>query len=1320
MLHHVLRPRQALNKAYLKQKTPRADMEQFKEQLRLLLDRLDPQESEEHAKNHLRDFLTHTGYAGHAINTKGRTDLVIHLGPGSKSPAGVLMEVKRPTNKADMPTPGHLNARAIQELLLYYLRERLEHRNHDLKHLVVTSVHEWFVFDALEFDRVFFRKGNLRQHYLDWSQGRKAGATTDYFYRAFAAPAIAQLDEPLTFAHFNLLDYEKPLRNHNPHDDVNLVALIKLLSPAHLLKLPFANDSNSLDKAFYTELLHLIGLTETKEGGKKLIGRKQAGQRHPGSLLENTIDQLETVDKIAYLDRPHQYGKTHEERVFSVALELCITWINRILFLKLLEAQLLTYHAQDPAYAFLSFAKVRNFDDLNSLFFRVLARRPAERAPDVQALFRHVPYLNSSLFEATELEHRTLLISNLRDEQTLPVLPGTVLKEDTGKKRTGTLSTLAYLFAFLDAYDFSSEGAGEIQEENKSLINASVLGLIFEKINGYRDGSFFTPGFITMYMCRETIRRAVVQKFNAAKNWNCTSVAELYDSIDDRAEANRLVNSIRLCDPAVGSGHFLVSALNELIALKSDLRILQDRQGRRLKEYTVEVVNDELIVTDEEGQPFVYRPHSRESQRVQEALFHEKQTLIESCLFGVDINPNSVKICRLRLWIELLKHAYYGQDGLNQNFQNFRISRMDQGVEFSEFSHSGNSDSDTEFSSPVCYANTPGLREGFGPEGAGELQTLPNIDINIKVGNSLISRFALDADLRESLRKSKWNIGSYKLAVQTYQHARSKEEKREMEALINTIKGDFRTEIGKKDKRVLDLRDFNGEFYNLTQQTRLFDESAKQKQVRQKRLAKLEAKINKLSAEIEEIKSNKLYENAFEWRFEFPEVLNEEGDFVGFDVVIGNPPYIRQEELGEAKEYLQQTYATYAGTADLYVYFVEKGVELLKQQGHFAYILPNKWLRAGYGLALRKWLKQHRLLQMLDFGDLQVFEEATTYPLVLELQKSAPEADYTFDAAMVDTLDFDVSLAAYAAQRSFAVKPTLLPDEGWSLSNSASQLLLEKLKQNGVPLGEYVQGKIYRGVLTGLNEAFVIDEATKERLIAEDPRSAEVIKPFLAGRDVKRYQVPRTGKYLILFPRGITKEKAAPVTEAAAWQWLQQSYSALANHLAPFAKKAAARCDKGDYWWELRACVYYDEFEKPKITIPSIVKSASYAFDPSGIFSNDKTSIIPLKDFYLLGILNSSVVDFFFKSISSTKQGGYFEYKPVYVSQLPIATGDEETKETIRALVQQILTAKQADPAADTTALEAEIDRLVYGLYGLTEEEIALVEGSVGVKVEKV
>ncbi|HRP39617.1 MAG TPA: hypothetical protein PLM55_08040, partial [Chitinophagales bacterium] len=655
-----MKPRKALNKAFLKVKPNRTEIEGFKTNLITLLDRTNDTESEEFHKNLISDFLKDTYYKqNHFINTKGRNDLVIHNGQNANSTVGVILEAKKPTNKSEMITTKKLNVKAFQELVLYYLRERITHKNLEVKHLVATNINEWFIFDATLFDRLFAQNKNLVKQFNDFEGGRLADTKTDFFYKEIAEPFIDSIPSEIEFTYFNIQDYQKPLRNTNKEDDNSLIALFKLLSPEHLLKLPFANDSNNLDKRFYSELLHIIGLNETKEGSKKIIERNKAGERNTGTILEDAIIQLDSLDKLNRLEKPSQFGNTKDEKLFNVALELSITWINRILFLKLLEAQLINYHKGDKSYSFLNFEKIKNYDDLNSLFFQVLARKYDARNEDVKKAFEKTPYLNSSLFEPTDIEQVTLFISNLKDEKTIPIFSQTVLKDQQGKKRTGNISTLQYLFEFLDAYDFGAEGGEEIQEDNKTLINASVLGLIFEKINGYKDGSFFTPGFITMYMCRETIRKAVVQKFNESKKWNCTTLEELYDKIEDRKEANNIVNSIKICDPAVGSGHFLVSALNEMIAVKNDLKILQDRDGKRLKEYQVEVVNDELIVTDEEGELFEYNPSNKESQRIQETLFHEKQTIIENCLFGVDINSNSVKICRLRLWIELLKNAYY-------------------------------------------------------------------------------------------------------------------------------------------------------------------------------------------------------------------------------------------------------------------------------------------------------------------------------------------------------------------------------------------------------------------------------------------------------------------------------------------------------------------------------------------------------------------------------------------------------------------------------------------------------------------------------------
>ena len=460
--------------------------------------------------------------------------------------------------------------------------------------------------------------------------------------------------------------------------------------------------------------------------------------------------------------------------------------------------------------------------------------------------------------------------------------------------------------------------------------------------------------------------------------------------------------------------------------------------------------------------------------------------------------------------------------------------------------------------------------------------------------------------------------------------------------------------------------------------------------------------------------------NPFEWNSKTTGFgdITESG---GFDVVIGNPPYVRQEMLGGFKEYFQNHYEVYHGTADLYTYFIERAVNLLKQGGFFSYIVANKWMRANYGESLRRWLKEQRIEEIIDFGDLPVFEGATTYPCIIRIGKgsSLPK----FSAAQVKTLKF-TSLADYTKAHSFKISKSSLLDKGWSLVDESVQKLLSKLKRAGKPLGEYVNGKIYRGVLTGLNEAFVIDRETKNRIIAEDPKSAEIIKPFLLGRDIKHYELPQSKRYLIFTRRGIDIKK----------------YPAIQKHLSNFKDNLMPKPKdwKGDNWkgrkpgsykwYEIQDAVdYYAEFEKPKIIVPAIVKSASYAFDTDSFYSNDKTSIIAISDLYLLGILNSKVSDFVMHSISSTKQGGYFEYKPMYIQQLPIRTIDfnnpqeKAIHDNLVSLVDRMLELNKKKaalpPSAERDKIEREIavtdekiDEIVYRLYGVTDEERGMIE----------
>lgn len=881
----------------------RIAVDTFKTQFLQLLDGINEKETEEFHKNLVSEFLKETYYKNkNFINTKGHNDLVIHNGETPKTSVGVIIEAKKPTNAAEMPSLKNLNVKAFHELILYYLRERITHKNLEIKHLVITNVYEWFIFDVQEIDRLFAQNKTFVQQFQDFSEGRLADSRTDFFYKQIAEPFIKNLDAELNFTHFSLKDFEFYARNNTPEDDKKLLELYKIFSPEHLLKLPFVNDSNTLDRGFYNELLHIMGLTEVKEGGKKLIKRNKSGERNSGSILEETILRIESLQKLDRIANLETYGNTREEQLFGVGLELTITWINRMLFLKLLEAQLLSYHKGDKNYAFLSSENFRCASGLDVLFFEVLAKQPEHRQIDTQKQYEKIPYLNSSLFEITELEHQTVLIGNLHTDKILPLYSQTVLKNRKGQRQTENLKTLDYLFAFLDAYDFGAEGKGDIQEENKPLITASVLGLVFEKINGYQDGSFFTPGFITMYMCKETLQRAVVQKFNEVKNWNCKTITDLSNTITDIKGANEIMNSLKICDPAVGSGHFLVSVLNEMIAIKSELGILIDSIGKRLKDYRVIVENDELMIFDiYDNEYFKYKPRYLERQRVQKTIFHEKQTIIENCLFGVDINPNSVKICRLRLWIELLKNAYYTEESKYQ-----------------------------------------------------KLETLPNIDINIKCGNSLISKLQLNDNLNQFNNAQRQTIRrlmpDYKKQVSIYKGVRDREVKRKTVALLEGYRQTFLKMFNPNDADYLQYKGLENKW--VTAQLALLQDAES---------------LEKLQTEFEVAKEKweaktQIYRNAFEWRFEFPEVLDNEGNFVGFDVVVGNPPY------GVPFNYKIATTKEFENFTDSSEAFMLLAKRISKGDSFSSIILPKSILFANAWLNSRRLLLENTIYNLVDTG----------------------------------------------------------------------------------------------------------------------------------------------------------------------------------------------------------------------------------------------------------------------------------------------------------------------------------------------------------------
>ncbi len=816
----------------------------------------------------------------------------------------VIIEFKALKNPNEFIKKGDLNVKAFHESLLYYLTERKE-GNNNLKHLILATIKELYIIDANEFE-VFNKDKEIKKAFENCHDKKGNDTSTEAFYDA-CQKRLNELDRSLKYHHI-------PLKKEN------LALIYQALSPNFLLKIPKYSDANTLNKDFYEELLYILGLEEQNEKGKILI---------KPSHTQNSQNSLSYALK-------EQYKNLDDEEVMA----LLIAWNNRILFLRLLESLLISFkHFKDRFLTtdnfkdrFLTTDNFKDFNALNTLFFEVLAKKNNERLSEIKEnkILEKIPYLNSSLFDKTPLELKGHEIK-LLDNKKLEIYKNSVLKKDKEYQEEKDWTLLEYLFEFLRVYDFTTTPKDIKDNQNNSescLINPSVLGLVFEKLNGYKEGSFYTPSFITSYMCKESITPIVLDKFNAIYQWGCEDLKALREKIDrnfSNEKAKEYLNTLltlRICDPAVGSGHFLVSALNEMVLIAYELGLIAS-----LYRYDLRLENDEIIIHyTPTGEIFNYKKPDSENDphhQIQKELFELKKDIIENCLFGVDINPNSCEITKLRLWIELLKYSYYiFEEGKNTN----------------------------------------------------NLETLPNIDINIKCANSLISRFSLHDDLKK-IPNIKKKIQEYKDLVAQYKDPNPLYplNKQDLINKIQDLKNTFsltlkdpktKAELEKAiekhitkyndfaldDKSLLDGLDMGVRVKNLFGTPKLSPKNEEEAFASYGRIRALRKKLD-------DALSGGEYHNAFEWRFEFPEVLDDEGDFLGFDCIIGNPPYIRQEHIKDLKPLLQKQYHDfYNSTADIYTYFFALAYHLLKEKGFSAFITSNKYARAKYGTKLRELL----------------------------------------------------------------------------------------------------------------------------------------------------------------------------------------------------------------------------------------------------------------------------------------------------------------------------------------------------------------------------
>lgn len=1190
------------HKSYVSHKIERADFIKYLKNIKIvyaqILEAIKNNATEENIKNIVVNFIKDTFYADRKdiqINSFERIDYAIKKNDNIE----VIMEFKKPSNTAEMITYDNLNKKALHEAILYFYEEK--HKvNYHIKNIIISDGLSYYIFNPSQ-----FQHKSLEKICYDSIRGDLYLQNTKEIYKAIA-DIISRENLTFEFAWFDLRYLEKRIKNFDLNNvDIKdkairtLLYVYKLFHPDFLLNEYSPKDSNQLNKKFYDELLYILGLEEVSENSKKLI--KPIVNGH--GLINETINQLEEQKDIS------------GEAAVNIAFELIITWLNRILFLKLFESQLVDFN-DDKNFKFITSDKVTDFDELNKLFFSILGKKIEDRNDEEATI--NIPYLNSSLFEKSDMELKYINITALNNNCKIGLYKSSNLRHWAEYKNKTEERLLKYLLDFLESYDFSS-GTNDnlITEENRDIINSAVLGLIFEKLNGYKDGSFYTPGFITEYMAKECIEKAVVDKFNSTFEISAANIREIKNYIgniyskDIAQKYNDVINSLRICDPAVGSGHFLVSVLNHIIYLKSYLGILFDDEGNKINN-TIEIFDDTLVVFNQNDVPYAYKRKDRTTHQIQKALFKEKRTIIENCLFAVDINPKSVYICQLRLWIELLKNTYY----------------------------IGNSN---------------------------DMEVLPNIDINIKTGNSLVSKYSVQvgkAIVQQGSKEQKENIKAYKLLVAEYKRTGDKNKKKEINLKLAEIKKKLYSVV----ENVLVAE---------TKEQKDINKQLKKLEVLKKR-AKTINEREKFDEQINKLRKNTkllvlgdsfddpIYKNSMEWMLEFPEMLDEDGKFQGFDVVIGNPPYgvsikdsyrkIVEAEYGKVPDY------------EIYYYFVEMSYSLLNTKGSLSFIIPNTFLFNTFALNYRiNILNRWNIYELLDCSAFPIFDSATVRNAIIfyTIKNSDNFIGYRNTNNVKSFKDLIIK-----PKETITKQELLSMNQNWSLAFKLDNniiSIIQKIKKHSsleTFFPEISQGLIAYDKYRGQSPEVI------ENRVYHYSSYREGLKKWLWGEDVKRFCVHWNEKEYIDYCEGIANPR------------------------------------KPKFFKEKRLLVR-------EITNPSIyaaVTSDELYNDPSVIIILDNNNSI----YFLAAIMNSKLATFYhFNNSPKAVKGAFPKILVKDIKEFPLAWGDPVTNQKIADLAEEIQHLKQNNIDADTSKQEAEIDRLVYKLYNLTEEEIKIIEKNV-------
>ncbi|EPS2573283.1 DUF7149 domain-containing protein [Campylobacter jejuni] len=1249
----LLNEKDFFNPYYRKKQIMQNEFDIFNKALMQYLERLESSQSENEdylVANALSPFLTMLNFKTHIkTKQKGKSEIDLSISKDEFSKdLEVLIEAKKPNSK-EFITHTKVNSKALHETILYYFRNR--EYSFSLKFIIITDFYKFYIFKISEFEELFYKNPSFKKLFEEFCNPNSLfKGNTEEFYKE-VAKLIENSKENLKGFLIDLTF----LKDKQKSNFKNLASIYKTFHRDFLLSEFNPNDANSLNNAFYKELLYILGLYESKQNSKLIITKSEESKEEQGTFYTAINSKL-------------------KEENFETILKLLILWLNRILFLKLIESNLVRFN-DDKNLKFLNFKKIPDFDKLSELFFEVLAKEKSTRK---KSEFAYLPYLNSSLFEKQNIEN-TLEISSLSNDLKLFYYKNTVLKDDKCKAKKGQVRLLEYLFEFLDSFDFGSDDEQSEILSQKELISSSVLGNVFEKLNGYKEGSFYTPSFITSYMCKESITKVVLDKFNAQFDLDAKNISELRKSLrkEDKKAQKELLNSIKICDPAVGSGHFLVSALNVMLSIYDELNLFDE-------EFYLEVQNDEILITGRKGEFIEYkRPTTPKDKAhlIQQELFYTKKDIIENNLFGVDINPNSCEITKLRLWIELLKHSFY---------------------------------------------------QSFDDENYHDLKTLPNIDINIKCGNSLVSYFETGKSLNH-YPNIKERMGKYKRIVKDYKEG-FYTDKSHINQEIKNLKISFKNfcfadkfkkemkgfndkceKYSKKYGNFLAVDDENLKFFvsaNLT----LFDFDEKE-------ATKEFANLKKEYDNIFNLESN----HPFEWRFEFPEILDDDGNFKGFDLIIGNPPYIKE---AENKELFANTkkLRTYQGKMDIWYHFVGRGFDILKNNGYLAFIATNNWVTNSGAKKLRNIvLEESQILSLVDFSSFMVFDSASIQTMIMQFQKIKSPKNYEFHFAKITTQtpiyeDALSLLKNEKTQNNEILKINLTPkkfiDKTLNFTKSDYEELFNKIQKYGkfyLEEREVAQGIVYpqeninKKSLEILGNNFYLGQGI-QKLTNEEVENLNLLKnekillkPIFESDNIQKYFVKRYNYFWVIYTNSSFKNPNSMDDYPNLKKHLDKFQNVITSDNKPYGLHRAR--DEKFFTGSPRIVALRKCVGEPKF---SYVDFDCYV---SATFYVIKTQRINVK--YLTAILNSKLIAFWLKH-KGKMQGNNYQIDKEPLLNIPIVTinsKNQKIADELINLVDEILKAKEQDKNANTQELENKINSIVYKLYNLTEEEIKIIEG---------